>query len=93
MIVGVLRIELVIYEACSLKDKRRVVKGLKDRLAGKFNVSIAEVEALDSRQRAVLGIAVVGNESRFVRSCLDKIVDYVRLAPSLNLVDYSTELF
>ena len=92
MIVGVLRVDLAIYEARTLKDKRRVIKGLKDRLAGKFNAAIAEVEALDSRQRAVLGVAVVGNESRFVQSCLDKIVDYIRLSPSSSLVDYRTEL-
>jgi len=92
MIVGVLRAELAVYEAHSLKDKRRVVKGLKERVIHKFNVSVAEVEALDIPQRAVLGVAVVGNESPFVESCLDKIVDYIRLAPSSSLIDYSKEL-
>lgn len=93
MIVGVLRVELAIYEALSLKDKRRVVKGLKDRLAHKFNVSVSEVDALDARQRAVLGIAMVSNEARFVQSCLDKVVDYIRMAPGAALVNYETEIY
>ena len=93
MIVGVLRVELAIYEALSLKDKRRVVKGLKDRLSHKFNVSVSEVDALDARQRAVLGIAMVSNEARFVQSCLDKVVDYIRMAPGAALVNYETEIY
>ena len=93
MIVGTLRIELAIYEATTLKDKRRVVKGLKERLAGRFNVSVAEVEALDSPRRAVLGVAMVANDRRFVESCLDKVVDHVRLNPKASLVDYETEIW
>ena len=93
MIVGVLRVELAIFEALSLKDKRRVVKGLKDRLSHKFNVSVSEVDALDARQRAVLGIAMVSNEARFVQSCLDKVVDYIRMAPGAALVNYETEIY
>jgi hypothetical protein len=93
MIVGVLRVELAVLEAVSLKDKRRVVKGLKDRLVHKFHVSVAEVDALDARQKAVLGVAMVSNDSRFVQSCLDKVVDYIRLAPGAILVHYETEIY
>lgn len=93
MTVGVLQARLAIPEARSLKDKRRVVKSIKDRLANQFNVSVAEVDALDSRQEAVLGIAMVANESRFVESCLSKIVDQLRLSRSASLVDYQIELF
>lgn len=93
MVVGVLRVRLAIFEALSLKDKRRVVKSLKDRLANQFNVSIAEVDALDARQEAVLGVAMVANDSRFVESCLSKVVDQLRLARSASLVDYQIELF
>ena len=93
MIVDTLRIELAIYEATTLKDKRRVVKGLKERLAGRFNVSVAEVEALDSPRRAVLGVAMVANDRRFVESCLDKVVDHVRLNPKASLVDYEREIW
>lgn len=91
MIVGVLRIELAIGDARSLKDKRRVIKSIKERLTNTFNASAAEVDALDARQRAVLGVAVVANEARFVASCLDKIVDWIRKQRSVTLVDYTRD--
>jgi hypothetical protein len=92
MVVGVLAVRLAIFEALTLKDKRRVVKSLKDRLAHRHNVSIAEVDDLDHRQAATLGIALVANDSRFVESCLSKIVDEVRAFPHASLVTYDIEL-
>jgi uncharacterized protein YlxP (DUF503 family) len=92
MIVGVLQAELAVMGAVSLKDKRRVIKSIKDKLANTHNVSVAEVDGLDSRQRAVLAVAMVANESRFVESCLSKIVDQLRLARDAVLVDYRIEL-
>jgi uncharacterized protein YlxP (DUF503 family) len=92
MVVGVLEAELSVTGSVSLKDKRRVIKSIKDRLSNKHNVSVAEVDALDSRQRAVLGVAMVANESRFVESCLSKIVDQLRVARDACLVDYQIEL-
>ena len=91
MTVGILRLELAIHDARSLKDKRRVINGLKDRLFRTFRVSVAEVDALDLWQRAVLGVAIVANDPRFVHSCLDKIVDWVRKQGSATLIDYTKE--
>ena len=93
MVVGTLSLKVAVFDATSLKDKRRVISSLKDRLRGRFNVSVAEVGSLDRRQQAELGVAVVGNNGRFVGSCLDKIVDYVRLDRSASLVDYEVEVF
>ena len=67
MVVGVLQLELSIGDAMSLKDKRRVVKSLKDRIAHGHNVSIAEVGALDEHRRSILGMAMVSNDSRVRR--------------------------
>jgi len=86
-------LKLAVFESTSLKDKRRVVKSLKERLASRFNVSVAEVGSLNHRQQAELGVALVANDSPFVESCLDKIVDYVRLDRSASLVDYESEVF
>ncbi len=92
MTVGVLQLELSIGDAMSLKDKRRVVKSLKDRIAHRHNVSVAEVAALDEHRRAVLGIAMVSNDSRYVQGALDKLVDSVRLVPQVSLIDYQIDL-
>ena len=91
MIVGVLSLQLMIPDAMSLKDKRRVIKSLKDRVAHKFNVSIAEVGHNDNIRSSLLGVAVVANESRFADSVLSSVVEMIRRTPPLVLIDYSIE--
>ncbi len=92
MIIGILTLEISIFDARSLKDKRSVIKGLKDRLRNKYNVSVSEVGRNDNISIAILGIATVSNDSRFTQSSLSKVVDFVRKIPKLSLVDYSIEL-
>ena len=70
-----------------------MVKSMKERLHNTFHVSVAEVDALDAWQRAVLGVAMVANESRYVHRCLDKIVDWVRNQHQATLIDYDKEMF
>ncbi len=92
MVVGVLRVRLGIYEALSLKDKRRVVKSLKDRLGSRHNISIAEIDDLDRRQAATLGLTMIANDARFVESSLSKIVDEIRNFRRASLLDFEIEL-
>jgi uncharacterized protein YlxP (DUF503 family) len=87
MIVGSLRVRLLIRESRSLKDKRQVVRSIKDRLRQAFNVSVAEVEAEDHRQLAVLGVAMVSNKARHVRTALDRIVEVLRQHPVAEVID------
>ena len=92
MIVGVLQLELSIGDAMSLKDKRRVIKSLKDRIAHAHNVSIAEVGALDAHRRSIMAVAMVANDSAYVEGGLSKLVDFVRSVPSVDLIDYQIDL-
>jgi uncharacterized protein YlxP (DUF503 family) len=91
MTIGVLQLELNIGDAMSLKDKRRVILSLKDRIAHGHNVSIAEVGALDEHRRSILGLAMVSNDKGYVEGALSKLVDFVRTVPSVVLVDYQIE--
>jgi len=91
MTVGVLQIELSVADAMSLKDKRRVIKSLKDRIANGHNVSIAEVGALDEHRRCILGMAMVSNDSHYVQGALSKLVDFVRMVPQVSLIDYQID--
>ena len=91
MTVGVLQLELSIGDAMSLKDKRRVIKSLKDRIAHGHNVSIAEVGALDEHRRCIMGVAMVANDHAYVDGALSKLVDFVRTVPSVDLVDYQID--
>jgi hypothetical protein len=92
MTIGVLQLEIRIGDAMSLKDKRRVVKSLKDRIAHGHNVSIAEVGAMDEHRRAILGLAMVANDAQYVEGALSKLVDFVRMVPQVDLIDYQIEL-
>ena len=92
MTVGVLQVEITIPDAFSLKDKRRVVKSLKDRIAHGHNVSIAEVDALDEHRRAIIAIAMVSNDARYVEGALSKLVDFIRMNPVAVLQDYQIQL-
>jgi len=93
MIHGTVVLKFSIAEARSLKDKRRVLKSIKDRLRNKFNVSVAEIDAQEIYQSAVLAVAMVGSDKRYVEGALSKVVNFVRLAKGASLLDYETEIF
>jgi hypothetical protein len=92
MTIGVLQLEIAIPDAMSLKDKRRVVKSLIEKIAHGHNVSIAEVGALDEHRRSIIGLAMVANDAKYVQGGLSKLVDFVRNDVRVNLVDFQTEM-
>jgi len=78
MIVGVMTAQLSLQGITSLKGKRSIVKSLIGRLKSRFNISIAEVDHQDSKSIAVLGVAIVSNDSRFIDQQFDAIVSFMR---------------
>jgi uncharacterized protein YlxP (DUF503 family) len=92
MVVGSLRVRLLVRESHSLKDKRQVVRSILDRLRHHHNVSAAEVEALDDRKMAVLGVAMVGSEVRPVKTALDQIAEALRRHPVAEFVDCEVDV-
>ncbi len=92
MIVGSLQVRLLCRESRTLKEKRQVVRSILDRLKNEFNVSVAEVDALDHRQLIVLGVAMVGVESSPVRSSLERIVSALRVHPIAEFIDHEIEI-
>ena len=80
--IGILRLSLVIPNSRSLKDKRRVVSRIRERLRAKKNLTVAEVGHLESRTRAILVVSLISNDARNVRSQLDVLAREIdRLAP------------
>ena len=71
--VGVVRLLVRVPGSRSLKDKRREIVRIRDRLRARFNVTVAQVGHLEHHQSAVLALVMVGNEPRFLRSELDKL--------------------
>ncbi|MFC1708282.1 DUF503 domain-containing protein [Planctomycetota bacterium] len=93
MVVGAARVRLLVRGARSLKDKRKVVRSVKDRLPALFRVAVAEVADLDSRQTTVLGLSAVGNDGKHVLSVLQKAIDKLRAHPEAEVVLSEVELF
>lgn len=75
MPVGLLTLELHISDAQSLKDKRQVLRSLKDKLRRQFNVAVAELEHQDVWQRSVVGVVTLSNEEKHVNEVLQKVLD------------------
>jgi uncharacterized protein YlxP (DUF503 family) len=91
--IGIARITLFIDKSHSLKEKRMVVRRIKDLVHDKFNASIAEVAENDLWQRAVLGVALCGNERRFVESALDEVIGFVRGKAEVTDVERELQTF
>lgn len=91
MIIAVLRIEIYLHDSLSLKDKRMVLRGIKDRIGRKFNVSIAEVDFQDKWQRASLGIVQVGSDYKFLEKTMNSIFNIIDSNTAGEIVDHSLE--
>jgi uncharacterized protein YlxP (DUF503 family) len=71
--VGILTLELRLDDAQSLKDKRHTVKGLKDRLRSRFNVSVAEIDYQDIWQRSLISAVTVSSDHIHAEQVLQSV--------------------
>ena len=92
MTIGLLELDLLIPGANSLKDKRRAIKSLKERLRNRFNCSVAETEHMDTWRRSRIAVCVVSNDVRHVNSQLSSVVSFVGSSSRTELVDYRIEM-
>jgi len=92
MNIGILQLDLKIGDAWNLREKRRVVKSLKDRWHHHHNVSVAEVDYLEHPQHAMLGVAMVGNDPNYLQSALAKMVERLKTERRAELLDFQIEI-
>ena len=92
MRVGILRVDLHIMAAQSLKGKRQVLRSLKDRLLSRFNVAVSEVGSQDLWQRAELGIALVSLDAQGADSRLRKVEEFIRTHPGAVVLTMEREI-
>jgi uncharacterized protein YlxP (DUF503 family) len=90
--VGTLEVSLLIRESHSLKSRRRIVRSLKDRIRSRFNVSVADVGNQGVWQSAVLAVAAVANDGRFVNETLSKVLNLVASEPRVEIVGHRIEV-
>jgi uncharacterized protein len=92
MLVGLFQFDLILPQSDSLKAKRLVLKSLKTRLQNKFNVSVAEVDYNEKWQRALLGIAIVSNEKKFIDKTFNQIFNLIDDNDQSEIVDHQVEI-
>lgn len=92
MHVGVLQFELIVPGSRSLKDKRRVVRSVKDRLHRQHLVSVAEVGTLDHHQTATMALALVSSSAPYISSVFDRILEKLRALPNATLGDVQRDI-
>jgi uncharacterized protein YlxP (DUF503 family) len=91
MHVLLIKLKLQIPCAHSLKDKRRQIKSLKDRLSSKFNASVAEIDELDNWQRSVIGVCMISVDKSYLEKQYSLIETLVLECTELQLIDVSRE--
>lgn len=92
MVVGVLTVQLSLPAANSLKDKRRLLTSLLDRLHNQFNVAAAEVDHQDSWRRADVAVACVSSEGRHANQILSKVMSEVERQNDMVVMGFEVEL-
>lgn len=91
--LGYFQIEIHIPAAHSLKEKRFVLNSIKDRTRKKFNVSVSELEGIDTWQRSSIGMAMVSNSQKLIESCFDKILQMLDHDDRFEIIDRQIEYF
>lgn len=91
MHVLLIKIDLKIPYAHSLKDKRSQIKSLKDRLSSRFNASVAEIDAQDNWQHAVMGVCMISNEKSYLDKQYSLVETLVLEYTELTLINMTRE--
>lgn len=92
MIVGICKLDIHILSApCNLKEKRRIVKKIKDKIKSLFEVSIAEIGNHELWHRTTLGIACVSNEKKIDEEIIYKIKHYIEKQAEVEIIESFTE--
>ncbi len=92
MVVGISVFELQIPQARSLKQKRKVIRSLIDRLHRRFKISIAETDLHDLHQRSEIAIAAVARSGGDCRRLFDAIRDLIEMEPEAVLLHWDPQL-
>ncbi len=88
MLIGTLIIDLYLPNCNSLKEKRSILKRIKDRIRNAFNVSVSELDDHDVWRRAQLGIACISSDGKDANSTLSRIVNFVEAEGLVEILDY-----
>ena len=92
MIIGVLKVSVFIPTSNNLKEKRMVLRSLKNNLRNNFNISISEIDCQDKWQSSTLAVVTIGINKAVVNSLLSNIINCLERNKMIQLSDYEMEL-
>ncbi|MDN5347125.1 MAG: uncharacterized protein PWP65_689 [Clostridia bacterium] len=92
MLVGICEAEVRLPGAMTLKDKRRIIKSILDRVRGRFEVAAAEVDHQENHHLASLGFACVSNEKAHADRVLAAVVRFLDANGEIEVLGYHTEI-
>ena len=92
MIIGTCKVYLSADWVSSLKEKRSILKSLIERSKHKFNISIAEIEQMDSHKHIVIGFACVTNDKRLADDIIQNVIHFIESNTDARLDDYVMEI-
>ncbi|MFQ5671263.1 MAG: DUF503 domain-containing protein [Acidobacteriota bacterium] len=93
MFIGVVRVELLIHGSSSLKEKRAVLRRIKDRASSRHNLSVSEVGFQDLRQRAVLGFAAIRSSRNDLARLFVRLRDEIERVLPGGILSWEEEVF
>lgn len=93
MPIGLLTLQIHIPDAQSLKDKRQVLRSLKDRLRGHFNVAVAELEHQDLWQRSVVGVVAISGDAKYLEQSMAAVAAESERVLGRDLIGQEIEYF
>jgi uncharacterized protein YlxP (DUF503 family) len=92
MAIGFLTLEIHIPDSHSLKDKRQVLRSLKDRLRARYNVAVAELDHQDSWQRAQVGVVSLSNDVAHLEQSLRAVLEDAEQILGRDLASHELEM-
>lgn len=92
MKIGIARITLYIPCCQSLKEKRAIIRSIKDKIRNRFNVSAAETGSNDKWQKAEMGFSMVSNDGKHIQAEMEKLTRFLKIIQPVTLVDNEFEI-
>jgi len=93
MVIGLLTLEIFLPYAHSLKEKRKSLKGFKDRIKSKYNVALAELDYHDKWQRMKIGVVTLNSQQTFVEQVLHRILQEAEETVEGEILDHQVQYF
>ncbi|RKD29079.1 hypothetical protein BET03_05895 [Thermohalobacter berrensis] len=92
MVIGACTVELIIYEANSLKEKRQVIKSLIERIKSRYNTSIAEIDFNDKWRRSIIGFACVTNNTKHANKMVSNVLKFIERDSRVEVSNINIEI-